>query len=118
MQVHPVVRLAWGVVSVAYKVSTPNESKVIFEPQFNLTHKVVKLQTDRDALIQQLVEEMDESCKVAQDAAPMRDHSRRSDDIVTKILLQIIQCTYFVKEYCSERCFGMYECTFGCRTII
>ena len=54
---------------------------------------------------------MDESCKVAQDAAPLRDQSQRSNDIVLKILLQVVQCTYFVKEYCSERRFGMYECT-------
>ena len=91
---------------------------VTFEPQSNFTHQVVKLQTDRDALIQQLVEEMDESCKAAHDAAPMRNQSRRSDDIVVKILFQIIECTYFVKEFCSERCFGMYECTFRCITII
>jgi hypothetical protein len=62
--------------------------------------------------MQKLVGEMDESCKVAQDAAPLRDQSQRSNDIVLKILLQVVQCTYFVKEYCSERRFGMYECTF------
>ena len=45
---------------------------------------------------------MDESCKVAQDAAPMRDQSRRSEDIVTKILLQVIQCTYFVKDIAAS----------------
>ena len=54
---------------------------------------------------------MDESCKVAQDAAPLRDQSQRSNDIVLKILLQVVQCTYFVKEYCSERRFSMYKCT-------
>ena len=48
---------------------------------------------------------------MAQDAAPLRDQSQRSNDIVLKILLQVVQCTYFVKEYCSERRFGMYECT-------
>jgi hypothetical protein len=73
--------------------------------------QVVKLQSDRDVLIQKLVGEMDESCKVAQDAASLRDHSQRSNDIVLKILQQVVQCTYFVKEYCSKRCFGMYECT-------
>ena len=46
---------------------------------------------------------MDESCKVAQDATPLRDRLQRSNDIVIKILLQVVQCTYFVKEYCSER---------------
>ena len=61
--------------------------------------------------MQKLVGEMDEGCKVAQDAAPLRDQSQRSNDIVLKILLQVVQCTYFVKEYCSERRFGMYECT-------
>ena len=52
---------------------------------------------------------MDESCKAAQDAAPLRDQSKRSGEIVVKILTQVIQCTYFVKEYCSERSFGMHE---------
>ena len=65
--------------------------------------KVVKLQTERDALIQQLIGEMDESCKAAQ------DQSQRSGEIVVKILIQIIQCSYFVKGYCSERSFGMHE---------
>ena len=73
--------------------------------------KAVKLQAERDSLIQQLIGEMDESCKAAQDAAPLRDHSQRSGEIVVKILIQIIQCSYFVKEYCSERSFGMRENT-------
>ena len=71
--------------------------------------KVVKLQTERDTLVQQLIGEMDETCKAAQDAAPLRDQSQRSGEIVVKILIQVIQCTYFVKEYCSERSFGMRE---------
>ena len=74
--------------------------------------KVVKLQAERDSLIQQLIGEMDESCKAAQDAAPLRDQSQRSGEIVVKILIQIIQCSYFVKEYCSVRSFGMRENTF------
>ena len=73
--------------------------------------KVVKLQTERDSLIQHLIGEMDESCNVAQDAAPLRDESKRSGEIVVKILMQVIQCTYFVKEYCSEWLFGMHENT-------
>jgi hypothetical protein len=71
--------------------------------------KFVKLQAERDSLIQRLIEEMDESCKAAQDAAPLRDQSQRSREIVVKILIQVIQCSYFVKEYCSERSFGMHE---------
>ena len=73
--------------------------------------QVVKLQMERDSLIQQLIGEMDESCKAAQDAAPLRDQSQRSGEIVVKILTQVIQCTYFVKEYCAERSFGMHENT-------
>ena len=71
--------------------------------------KVVKLQTERDSLIQQLIGEMDESCKAAQDAALLRDQSKRSGEIVVKILTQVIQCTYFAKGYCGERSFGMHE---------
>ena len=66
------------------------------------------MQVVRDDTIRQLVEEMDESCKAATEAAPLRDQSGRSNEIVVKILLQVIQCTYFVKEYCSERSFGTY----------
>jgi hypothetical protein len=55
---------------------------------------------------------MDESCKVAQDAALLRDQSKRSDEIVVKILTQVIQCTYFVKEYCSQPSFRMHENVF------
>ena len=73
--------------------------------------KVVKLQAERDILIQQLIGEMDESCKVAQEAESLRDQSQRSSEIVVKILIQIIQCTYFVKGYCSERSFGKCENT-------
>ena len=69
--------------------------------------QVVKLQTERDSLVQQLIGEMDKSCKAAEDAAAtLRDHS---GEIVVKILIQVIQCTYFVKEYCGERLFGMHE---------
>ena len=65
------------------------------------------MQVIRDDTVRQLIEEMDESCKAAAEAAPLRDHSGRTNEIVVKILLQVIQCTYFVKEYCSERSFGM-----------
>ena len=73
--------------------------------------KVVKLQAERDTLIQQLIGEMDESCKAAQEAELLRDQSQRSNEIVVEILIQIIQCTYFVKGYCSERSFGKRENT-------
>ena len=66
------------------------------------------MQVIHDNTIWQLVGEMDESCKAAMEAAPLRDQSGRSKEIVVKILLQVIQCTYFVKEYCSERSFGTY----------
>jgi hypothetical protein len=62
--------------------------------------------------MQQLIEEMDESCKAAKEAAPLRDQSQRTNEIVVKILLQVVQCTYFVKEYCSERSFGVYGNSF------
>ncbi len=68
--------------------------------------KAVKLQAERDTLIQQLIGEMDESCKASQDAELLRDQSQRFNEIVVKILIQIIQCTYFVKGYCSEWSFG------------
>jgi len=58
--------------------------------------------------MQQLVEKMDESCKVVEDAASLRDRSQRSDEIIGKILLQVIQCTYFIREYCGQRSFGMH----------
>ena len=64
------------------------------------------MQVIRDDTIRQLIEEMDESCKAATEAAPLRDQSGRSNEIVVKILLQVIHCTYFVKEYCNERPFG------------
>ena len=69
------------------------------------------MQSDRDLLIQELVGEMDESCEVAQDAAQLRNQSQRSNNVVLKILQQVVECTHFVKEYCSERRFGMYDCT-------
>ena len=54
---------------------------------------------------------MDESCKIAQDAAQLRNQSQRSNEVVLDILQQIVECAYFVKEYCGERRFGMYHCT-------
>ena len=38
-----------------------------------------------------------------------RDQSKLSDEIVVKILLQVVQCTYSVKEYCGDRRFGVHE---------
>jgi len=54
------------------------------------------------------MDEMGESCKVAKDAASLRDRSQHSDEIIGQILLQAIQCIYFIKEYCSQRSFGMH----------
>lgn len=57
---------------------------------------------------------MDESCKVAQDAASLRGQSPRAGEVVVKILVQLVQCTYFVKEYCSKRSFGMNNAVCEC----
>ena len=96
---------------MTYKVSCLEEL-----PKFGITGsfalKVYRAQVTRDLSIQQLIEEMDESCKAAKEAMPLRDRSPHSNDIVVKILLQVIQCAYFVKGYCSKHSFGVCDNSF------
>ena len=105
-QVHPSVKLTWGIVSIAYGVSMASRILAVNEVRVHSAHRFSSCK--QIELIQLLTEEMDESCGVAQDAAPPRDQSKRSDEIVVEILLQVIRCTYFVKEYCGDRRFGMH----------
>ena len=61
-----------------------------------------------DDYVRNLIEEMEKSCKMAQEAAVLREHSLRFDEIVGKILLQVIECTHFVKSYCGQSSFREY----------
>jgi hypothetical protein len=69
-------------------------------------NQVTKTQVLLDRSVIQLIEEMDESCRMAREAAPLKERSNHVDKIITQILQQVIQCTYFVKDYCSEQSFG------------
>ena len=69
-------------------------------------NQVTKNQVLRDMGVKQLIDEMDESCKMAKEVAPLKERAKHVDKIITRILQQVVQCTYFVKEYCSEQSFG------------
>jgi len=69
---------------------------------------MTKAQVLRDGKINKLIQEMDGSCKMARDVAPLRERAQDVDEIVPKILNQVIECTYFVKGYWEQKSFG--EC--------
>ena len=95
------VKLAWGVVLVAYKVRTQIENYGNQRACRLIPYEGCQA-TDGTGLPHTTVN--CESWKVAQDAVPLRDQSQRSGEIVIRILIQVIQCTYFVKEYCNLSC--------------
>lgn len=52
---------------------------------------------------------MKDSCEFAEQAEPLMQLSRRQSKIVNRILQQVIQCTYFIKEYCRDKSFGTFS---------
>ena len=90
MQVHPLVKLGWGVVLVAYKVRTRIENYGDQRACRLIPYEGCQA-TDETGLPRTTVNR--ESWKAVQDAAPLRDQSQRSSEIVVKILIRVIQST-------------------------
>lgn len=69
--------------------------------------QVAKAQADLDDHVKQLAVEMDHSCEMAKQAASLRGHSPRFNEIFVKIMQQVMECGQFVKYYRSKPSFGM-----------
>lgn len=75
--------------------------------------QVVASQIKSDAKLRDLVDAMKDSCEFADQAEPLMRFSQRESVIVHRILQQVIQCTYFVKEYCRDSSFGRPSFTYA-----
>jgi hypothetical protein len=80
-----VAKVALGLISVAYKI--------------------VKKQSNLDRSIKNLADEMERSCEAAKDAVLLKGHFKRSESIVRRILLQVIECASFIRAYCENQSF-------------
>jgi hypothetical protein len=69
--------------------------------------QITQAQVIRDEIVRKLIDEMDEACKSAMEAKSLRKGSERTNEIVIQILRQVMECTFFVKGYCSVRPFGL-----------
>src|SRR6266849_4645787 len=103
-KIHPWAKLAWGIVSAAYKVcSNPN----YFEKKnLHTLHQVVQAQAALDDDVTKLIDEMDKSCKIVVEADPLKKRSSRFNEILEKLLAQVSECAYFVTDYCRDKSFG------------
>src|SRR6266849_5203042 len=108
-KIHPWAKLAWGIVSAAYKVcSNPN----YFANILHTFNQVVEAQAALDDDVRNLIDEMDKSCKIAEEAAPLKKRSPRFQEILKKLLAQVSECAYFVTGYCRDKSFG--TCSGSC----
>ena len=72
-----------------------------------LPHRqVAQAQTVLDDLVKQLASEMDKSCQMAKYAASLGERSSRFNEFFVKIMQQVTECAYFVKNYYGENSFG------------
>ena len=98
--------LAWGVVSVAFKVGPFTNRNRQLEIRLIIILQVVKAQSDRDQSVSELVVVMAKTCDVVCEAGGLKERSERHKPIITQILQQVVQCAYFVRDYSKERSFG------------
>lgn len=76
-------------------------------------HQVAQAQVTLDDNVRNLIDEMDKSCKIAEEAAPLKKRSSRFNEILEKVLQQVTECAYFVLNYSGEKSFG--ACLGSCR---
>ena len=103
-KIHPWAKLAWGIVSAAYKVRGGDYLHRFFF--YIPRHQVVQAQVALDDDVKNLIDEMDKSCKIADEGAPLKKYSPRFNEILEKLLVQVSECAYFVIDYCREKSFG------------
>jgi hypothetical protein len=55
-----------------------------------------------------LVQTMADSCSFADEAEELKRCSERDRDIINQILRQVMECAYFIRDYCNKS-FGMWN---------
>ncbi|KZT54175.1 WD40 repeat-like protein [Calocera cornea HHB12733] len=83
-EVHPYARMAWTVLSAAYKL--------------------VKSQQDRDAKIQQLVNKMKDVYEFLCDANELRNDKAR-EGALSRLVMQTVDCGHFISSYAKSPSF-------------
>jgi hypothetical protein len=56
-----------------------------------------------------LVQTMADSCSFAEEGEELTKRSKRDQDIINQILRQVMECAYFIRDYCRDGSFGMWD---------
>jgi hypothetical protein len=56
-----------------------------------------------------LVQTMADSCTFADEAEELKQCSERDQDTINQILRQVMECAYFIRDYCRDKSFGMWN---------
>jgi hypothetical protein len=56
-----------------------------------------------------LVRTMANSCSFADEAEELKNRSKIDQDIMNQILHQVMECAYFIRDYCRDESFGMWN---------
>jgi hypothetical protein len=56
-----------------------------------------------------LVQTMVDSCSFANEAEELKKRSERDQEIINQILRQVMECAYFIRDYCRDKSFGMWN---------
>jgi hypothetical protein len=56
-----------------------------------------------------LVLAMANSCSFADEAEELKKRSKRDQEIINQILHQVIECTFFIRDYCKDKSFSMWN---------
>jgi hypothetical protein len=56
-----------------------------------------------------LVQIMADSCSFAEEGEELKKRSKRDQDIINQILHQVMECANFIRDYCRDKSFGMWD---------
>lgn len=71
-----------------------------------VSSQVIQEQNALDEKVKALVDAMHRSCDFVESADDLRRRSERQNLTIIRILQQVTQCAYFVREYCRDERFG------------
>jgi hypothetical protein len=50
---------------------------------------------------------MGDTCSFADEGEELKKRSKRDQEIINQILRQVMECAYFIRDYCRDKSFGM-----------
>jgi hypothetical protein len=52
---------------------------------------------------------MADSCSFAEEGEELKKRSKRDQEIINQILHQVMECANFIRDYCRDKSFGMWN---------